>query len=136
MLSGARLSEKAGASELTKCLGSPTREKTYPSGEASLFHEAQGLVLWTAGGELRGVGLNFNWDGDKKFPETSFTGGLMIGDLKVDRNTTFAQLQSLKGNGITCMDDSMCAGGTASDKVVVGFEKNLITQISFLFSKK
>lgn len=135
VLNGLQLSDKAGASELTKRLGAPTREKARPRGEVSHYHDQQGLVLWTVDGELAGVGLNFNWDGDDKFPETSFTGSLTVGDLQVGRETTLTQFQSLKEASVSCLGDSMCAGKSGSTKFLVGFEKNVITQVSFLFSK-
>lgn len=136
VLNGVGLSEKTGASELTQRVGSPTREKTRPSGEVSLYHDAKGLVFWTKDGAVAGVGMNFNWDGDSKFPETSFTGTLIVGDLKIDRTTTMAQFKSLKGEPVSCLGESMCAGKSGTTKFVAGFEKDVITQLSFVFSKE
>lgn len=137
VLDGLPLAQKAGALELQKRLGAPSREKTYPSGELALYYDDRGLVLWTGGGELKGIGLNFNWDGDERFPETSFTGSLVVDGLNVDRNTTLAQFQALKSGGVSCiMDDRMCGGGTPDTRFVVGFEKKAITQVTFLLEKK
>jgi hypothetical protein len=135
-LDGVRLSDKAGAGELTKRLGPATREKKRPSGEVSHYHDQQGLVFWTKDGELLGVGMNFNWDGDNKFPETSFTGNLTLRGLQVDRSTTMVQFKATKGDPVSCLGDSMCAGQSGGTKFVAGFEKDVITQVSFLFSKK
>jgi hypothetical protein len=136
VLNGVALSGKTGASELTKHVGSPTREKAHPRGEVSLYHDEKGLVFWTKDGAVAGVGINFNWDGDDKFPETSFPGNFVMGDLKVDRTTTMAQFKSLKGEPVSCLGDAMCAGKSGTTKFVAGFEKDVITQLSFLFSKE
>lgn len=135
LLNDVTIPAKAKVAELAERLGPPTREKEHPRGEKSLYHDKQGFVLWTVNGELMGVGINFNWDGDEKFPETPFTGSLALGDLKVDRNTTKAQLESLKGYSVSCLGDAMCGGKSGGTKLLVGFEKGAITQVGFMFAK-
>lgn len=136
LLNGVQPFERGGAAKLVQHLGSPTREKVYKSGEKGLYHDDEGIVLWTVAQEVGGVGVNFNWDGDEKFPETSFTGTLVLGDLTVGRETTAAQFGTLKGYSVSCLGDSMCAGQSERTRFVAGFEKGVITQLAFLPSKE
>jgi hypothetical protein len=136
-LDGLPLAEQAGSSELQKRLGAPSREKAYPNGDLGHFYDERGLVLWTAAGKLKGVGVNFNWDGDEAFPKTSFTGSLRVGGLSVDRNTTVAQFRALDGVAVSCvMDDAMCGELTQNTRFLAGFEKTVITQVMFMLAKK
>lgn len=132
LLNDLQLLEKGAAAKLAEQLGAPTREKVYRSGEKGLFHDEEGVVFWTVDGEVSGVGVNFNWDGDEKFPETPFTGTLELGGLAVDRSTTPAQFASLKGYSVSCLGDSMCGGKSEHTQFVAGFEKGVVTQVAFL----
>lgn len=124
--------EKGSAQKLVERLGSPSREKAHKRGETSLYHDRLGLVLWAVDGEIGGVGVNFNWDGDDKFPESAFTGSLVLGELSVDKTTTPAQFESLKGYSVSCHGGAMCAGKSESTKFLAGFENGVVTQVSFL----
>jgi hypothetical protein len=126
---------KGSAGKLAERIGPPTREKAHKRGETSLYHDRDGFVLWAVDGEVKGVGVNFNWDGDEKFPEASFPGNLVLGALKVGRTTTPAQFESLPGYSVKCQAGAMCAGKSESVKFLAAFDKGVITQLSFLAVK-
>jgi hypothetical protein len=126
------LFEKGSTAKLTKLLGSPTREKVYPSKEKGLFYDQHGLVFWSVDGEIAGVGVNFNWDGDEKFPETSFPGTIALGDFNVDRNATQAHFAPLEAYSVSCLGDSMCGGKSERAKFLAGFVGGKIAQLTFL----
>ncbi len=118
---------------LMKTLGEPSRAVDYPSGETSMFYDDFGIVFFTVDNVVKGVGVNFNWDEDEKFPETSFTGELMIGDSEVIKDTKSEELLAVEGVSFDCPIPLMCVASDRVDdvKCMIAFKDELLTQVVF-----
>lgn len=118
---------------LMKTLGEPSRAVDYPSGDTSLFYDEMGIVFFTIDNVIKGVGVNLNWDEDEKFPETSFTGELMIGGSSVGKNTTHENLLAIEGMAFDCPIPMMCVASDRVDdvKCMIAFKDELPTQVVF-----
>jgi hypothetical protein len=80
------------------------------------------------------LGVNFNWDGDKNFPNTTFSGKIIIGKTQLNINTTkeFITINDfLKFENFLYPELFMAS--TKKNVVVIGFKDNKITQIGFEF---
>lgn len=120
--------------QLSKILGKASKTIDYPSGEISHFYEEDGLVLFTIDGIVKGVGINFNWDGDEKFPEITFGGTLNLGELKVDKDTKNEGIAAIESIEFLCPVPLICASKNRDAKIncsAVFKDKNL-TQVVFL----
>ncbi|MFA0961060.1 hypothetical protein AB9P05_04590 [Roseivirga sp. BDSF3-8] len=131
--------EGMDTTQLVALLGAPTQARDFISGEKSFYYDEAGLVFMTTGGQVQGVGITFNHDGDDKFSATPFTGQLHLGDISVDRETT---PEDLTGSGkveIICPIPIMCASKdrTAPVKVMAGYsEEGALTQMILLFPQE
>ncbi len=140
VLNDVQIFQKGSVAKLVALMGPPTREKAYPKTEKGLLYDQYGLVFWTVDGEIAGAGLNFTWDGDDRFPETSFVGSVALGEFKVDRSTTREKFASFKAGSVSCMgkteQDGMCAGQIERVRFVSGFVDGKLTQLAFLPPKE
>jgi hypothetical protein len=121
--------------QLTVALGTPDKIETFKSGEEGYFYEESGFVFFTKDSIIKALGVNFTWDGDKKFPEKSFTGILSLGELAITRETKMEAIAAIKDISFVCPIPFMCA---SSDKAVmpqcsVAFKDGMLTQVVFLF---
>lgn len=115
-------------------IGKPTRTEEHKSGETSHFYEEQGVVFGVRNNVVKGVGVNYNWDGDKKFPKTSFSGKLTIGEVAITKETTSENIKEIKALSLVCPMPMLCASKDESVQVkcMIGFNKDTqLTQIAF-----
>jgi hypothetical protein len=119
----------ANIGEASKIIG-------YPNGERNFFYEEYGILLMTKDTLLTGLGVNFNWDGDIKFPITSFTGNLKIGELTVSKKTKSEEIQAIRLIKFGCPIDILCASKSKASKIkcTMAFNSNSLTQIVFLLN--
>lgn len=119
--------------DVTKILGEASKNVDYPNGETSYFFEPQGIVVMTKGGKVQGLGINFNWDGDDKFPETTFSGQLKLGEAEIKQDTKREVIEEIQVIEFTCPIPSMCAtkDRNAKIKCSVAFMDEKITQLVF-----
>jgi hypothetical protein len=140
LVNDVQIFEKGGVAKLLALMGPPTREKAYPKTEKGLLYDQYGLVFWTVDGEVAGAGVNFTWDGDDRFPETSFLGSVALGEFKVDRSTTREKFASFKAGSVSCFgkteQEGMCAGGVERVRFLSGFVDGKVTQLIFLPPKE
>lgn len=127
---------KTSVTELTKLIGEPSRKVDYASGETSYFYDEIGIVFFTKTGIVKGLGINYNWDGDKKFPEQAFTGRLKLAEVDINKNTNSETIAGIKGIEFICPIPIMCANKDreASANCLVAFTDNLITQVAFVIN--
>jgi len=128
------LTKKTKVQVIVKALGEPTRKIIYPSGETSYFYEQLGIVFFTMKGLVKGLGVNYNWDGDQKFTETSFRGNLNIGELEIHEEIENEAINRLEGIAFVCPIPSLCASRDREAKIhcLVGFKDGKLTQVSFM----
>jgi hypothetical protein len=82
------------------------------------------------------LGFNYNWDGDKNFPNTTFTGKLTIGKTILDVNST---KEFMKSNDFLTFDPAIMDSYFAvslNGVIMVGFKNEKITQIGFEFKRE
>jgi len=133
-IDGVDLVKNSAISAMTEHLGEVSKKVDYPNGEASYFYEDLGIVFFTLEDEIKGLGINFNWDGDEKFPETSFTGALNIGEALITKEAIGATITSIQDVEMMCPIPIMCASANRKAKVVctVAFEEEKISQVAFI----
>jgi len=115
-------------------IGKPSKIEEFTTGEKSYFYEKQGVVFVAKNEVVKGVGVNYHWDGDKKFTETSFTGKLTVGELEIDKETTSENISGIRSLSFLCPSALFCSSKDESVqiKAIVGFNKDAqITQIAF-----
>lgn len=120
--------------DITKSIGEPSRIIDYKKGEISHFYDSLGLVFVVKENLVVAVGINYNWDGDKKYPEKSFTGNLKIGEFSVSKETKQEDISTIKTIEFLCPIELICASKSRTAKIrcTIAFEENRITQVVFL----
>lgn len=120
--------------ELISLLGEPSKKIDYPSGEVSFFYEEMGLVFFLSDGVVKGLGVNFSWDGDEKFPETTFTGTLNLGELQISTETKSDAITAIETVGFDCPFPLMCFSNNkeAKTKCTMAFKETNLTQVVFM----
>lgn len=115
-------------------LGEASRNKTLDDGESIYYYDEVGIVIFTQNNLVRGVGVNFNWDGDEKFSSTPFKGTLTIGGATITSESSQDDFESMEGIQFQCPISIMCANSDQSAKVkcTVAFEEEEISQVVFL----
>lgn len=136
LFNGLELFAKGAREEVAKRIGPHTREKTHRNGDTSLYYDEHGFVLWIKDGIIQGVGVNFKWDGDEMFPETSFKGSIVMGELKVDATTKKAPIEALEAYSVVCHGPAMCAGKSETTKLLMGFGEDAIGQVALFSSSE
>ncbi|MBK8562470.1 MAG: hypothetical protein IPN76_03770 [Saprospiraceae bacterium] len=114
-------------------LGLPSNKIDSRNGETALFFEELGIVFYVQENIVKGLGITFNTDGDKKFPATSLHGTLTIGEVEITKESTQDVFRSLTAPRFTCPFELMCASENreAATKALVGFKDGVVTQVSF-----
>jgi hypothetical protein len=127
------INNQTSFSKIVELLGTPELIKEHKSGKKSYMYPKLGMALNTYNEKLTMLGLNYNWDGDKNFPNTSFTGVLVIGKTQIDTNT---KKDFMKSNSFLTFDNlflELFAAKTKNNSIIVGFKENKITQLGFEF---
>lgn len=121
---------------ILKNLGEPTRILPGRNTEKTYYYDNDGFILMAQDSLLKGIGINYNWDGDKKFPEKSFTGSLKIGGQNISKETKKENIDAIKTIGFICPIDILCVSKskTAKVKCTVAFGSDLVTQLIFILN--
>jgi hypothetical protein len=129
-----QLNDSMDIQHITNIIGEPGKIVDYPNAEKSYVYENSGFVIFTKNKKVKGIGINYNWDGDKKFPEKSFTGNAKVGELSISKTTTKEDLLSIKSTPFACPMDIFCASKKRNAKIQcsVGFKDKALTQIVFM----
>jgi len=119
---------------LIKTLGEPSRNVVSRSGEVSYYYDKVGVVFVVKDGVFKLLGVNFLWDGDDHFPETSYTGSLFIGEKEINAETLSADIVSIETIEFICPIPSMCVVNkrSADIRCMSGFKDKQLTQFIFL----
>jgi hypothetical protein len=128
------LNDNMNIQDITSTIGEPGKIVDYPNGEKSYFYENTGFVIFTKNKKVKGIGINYNWDGDKKFPEKSFTGNVKLGELPISKTTKKEDLLSIKSTPFGCPINILCVSQKRNAKIQcsVAFKDNSLTQIVFV----
>jgi hypothetical protein len=134
MINDISITKKTKVEEMEELLGNPSRSKDYPSGETSYFYDETGLVFFSVDGKINGLGINFNWDGDDKFPEQSFTGSLSLAGTTIDIDTKSEAIAGIKTVEFICPIPMLCASSNrkADINCTAAFKDESLTQVVFL----
>jgi hypothetical protein len=128
-----KIDGKTSVDKVIENLGDPSKIVDYPSGEKSYFYEEFGIVFFTVKGLIKGLGINYNWDGDKKFPEQAFKGKLKLGEAEINNETVSESIAGIESVKFTCPIPMICASKDQQAKIncIVGFKDKKLTQVTF-----
>ena len=120
--------------KIVELLGQPELVKESKSGVKSYSYSNQGIALKVYNDKLTMIGFNYNWDGDKNFPSTSFTGVVAIGNVQLDNNTNKDFMKKIDFLTFDNLMLELFAAKTNKNAVImVGFKNDKITQLGFEF---
>ena len=120
--------------KIVELLGQPELVKESKSGVKSYSYSNQGIALKVYNDKLTMIGFNYNWDGDKNFPSTSFTGVVAIGNVQLDNNTNKDFMKKIDFLTFDNLMLELFAAKTSKNAVImVGFKNDKITQLGFEF---
>ncbi|CAL2092907.1 conserved protein of unknown function [Tenacibaculum sp. 190524A05c] len=136
-LNNLKIDKNTTFDEIKKILGEPKVYKEYASGKVNYHYAENGITLQTMNGKLLLLGFNYNWDGDKTFPESTFKGELVINGVSFDQNSNQKNLEKIEN--IDFMEVmpgfvfSKPKAGKKNTLIVLGFKNDKVTQIGFEF---
>lgn len=132
-LNDIKLSPKTKFKEVVAELGEPKLIKEYPTGKKVYHYESEGIAVHTVEDKLLFIGVNYNWDGDKKFPESTYKGDLSIGDVVFNKESKDEIVSEITVVKIDCLMPGLCMTNPKEEKtfIVLGFENNMVTQVGF-----
>jgi len=135
ILNGKTLGPNTSFDEVKEILGTPVVYKSYPTDKTNYHYEELGISFHTVDDKLLFIGLNFNWDGDKTFPETSYSGTFKIDDLSIDKDSDHSIVDKIEMvKLVTIMPNFyMSNPKVESTPIILGFKNNVVTQIGFEF---
>ncbi|MFT5724238.1 MAG: hypothetical protein ACI9JN_001356 [Bacteroidia bacterium] len=135
-VNGLQVTSSTKPSELIAVLGTASRTIENKHGETAYYYDAVGLMFASKADVVNIVGVNYNWDGDEKFPKTSFTGSLSLGELSVTKETVSKDVAGIKNVTFKCPIPLMCLSEdqTVEVKCAVAFNKKKLSQIVFLIA--
>lgn len=119
--------------KVVELLGQPELNKESKAGVKTYTYAKYGITFKVYNDKLTMIGFNYNWDGDKSFPNTTFTGVLAVGNVQLDTNTN---KDFMKKNDFLTFDNlflDVFAAKTKDTMIMVGFKNDKITQIGFEF---
>ncbi len=134
-LNGKMIDHGTTMEELTALLGEAEVHKEYPTGKLNYHYPDLGMAVHIVNGQLLYLGMNFNWDGDERFPEERFTGKLSMGKVVINAETSPEVIEELTVVEIFCPIPEMCMtkDREAQTPIMLGFKEGKITQIGFEF---
>lgn len=118
-------------------LGEPVLKKESRNGVKLYIYSDLGIALKIFNGKLTMIGANFNWDGDKNFPEKSFTGEFLIGSTKITNETTKNFFETVSFITFDNLMMEMYAATTNEKIIMLAFNsKGFVTQVGFEFKQE
>ena len=133
---GLNLVPNLHSGDLIKQIGEPS-SKLKKGIEVDYFYEDYGIVFAVKKDTVVGLGINFNWDGDKKFPKKSFTGSLILDGTEINKDSKMEELTAISSLGFNCPIPSMCfcKNENLKQKIMAGFNgENKLSQLVFIFN--
>lgn len=128
------ISGQTTVKELGELFGKASEIKERPNGDKSYYFNDLGIVISVRKGLVAGLGINFNWDGDKKFPEASYTGSLKVGNSEINKATKSEAIAGITTVKFVCPFPSLCASSNreANVRCTAAFKESKLTQVVFL----
>ena len=135
LLNGKKINKKTTLETIKENLGTPVIYKEHTSGKINYHYPDLGISVHIVNNKLSFIGVNFNWDGDKSFPETTFIGKLEIDGVQFNKSSTNATLSEITIVEIKCLFPSMCMTDPKLEKnsIIIGFKDDKLTQVGFGF---
>lgn len=133
---GAVINANTAFEDIKANFGKPSSNRTYANGDILYIYESLGMSISTNDKhKVNFVGFNYTWDGDKRFPETSFEGTLQVGNHTVTKKSSGADFEKIEGIEFKCPIPVLCAGKgkKANVSILIGFQEANLTQIGFSF---
>ncbi|WP_124980488.1 DUF7738 domain-containing protein [Nonlabens xiamenensis] len=137
ILNDLKIDKNTSFEEIKEILGEPEIYKEYPTGKINYHYADNGITLQTVDGKLLLLGFNYNWDGDKTFPESTFTGKLKIDSIPFDKNSNQNKLDEIKNTEFLEVIPGFIISKPKTDQknilIALGFKDDKVTQIGFEF---
>ncbi|MFK7781464.1 hypothetical protein [Psychroserpens sp.] len=130
-----KLDKDTNLETIKSILGEPVIYKEHVTGKVNYHYPDLGISIHFVNNNLLFIGANFNWDGDKNFPETTFTGKFEIDNVKFDKDSKNAILSDIKIVDIKCIMPEICMTNPKKEKdiIIVGFKDGNLTQVGIEF---
>lgn len=135
MVNGSEINPKTNFANVKALFGEVSSEKEKGEGKEYMFESSGVIVSTTAEGFVKGIGVNINWDGDKNFPKTAYSGTLSIGGTPITASMKSEDVAKMKGVELSCPFPLLCASknNKAPVRTMIGFSsKNVLTQVIFI----
>lgn len=135
MVNGSEINPKTNFTNVKALFGEMSSEKEKGGGKEYIFESSGVIVSTSAEGFVKGIGININWDGDKNFPKTAYSGTLSIGGTPITASLKSEEVAKLKGVEFACPFPLLCASknNKAAVRSMIGFSsKNVLTQVIFI----
>ncbi len=132
ILNNVQIGMNTSLEEIKSLLGEPVLHKEYVTGKVDYHYSELGISVQFMKDELMFIGVNYNWDGDETFPETTYEGELMLGETSFDKNSTKATIDGLELN-VDCILPGLCMGKEGEMGIIIGYKDELVTQVGFAF---
>lgn len=133
LVNGQLVNNQTSFTKIVELLGKPELIKEHKSGKKTYAYSQTGIAFSTFNDKLSMLGFNYNWDGDKNFPNTSFTGKLTFGKIVLDKETTKEFMKSIDFVKFELAFMELYIGKALNSAIMVGFKNDKITQIGFEF---
>ncbi|MCB9245634.1 MAG: hypothetical protein H6606_04320 [Flavobacteriales bacterium] len=129
-----KLKSGTKAEALLEVFGEPDRTKESSKGEITYLYDSLGFMFVSDNDVVRVLGINFNWDGDTKFPEKSFTGTLKLGEQVVVAESIPDNFAENKSIAFACPIPLMCASKDRSASLMItsAFKDGVLSQVLIL----
>lgn len=136
-LNNTEIDKTKSFSEIKSILGEPIIYKEYPTGKTNYHYEDLGISVHTVNDNITFIGVNFNWDGDKTFPQTTFEGNFKINDSAIDQKSNDSILDQIKNIEFKKVMTGFYIAKNEKDGkqtfILIGFKDGKITQVGFEF---
>jgi len=137
LLNNTKIDKTTSFSVIKGILGEPTVHKKYPTGKTNYHYKELGLSVHIVNDKLLFIGANYNWDGDKTFPNTTYTGKLKIDGVEFDKDVNEKIVSNIKNVEFLKIMPGLLMSKPLTEKkktfAILGFKNDKITQIGFEF---
>lgn len=137
LLNKIKIDKQTHFDKIKEILGKPVIYKKYLTGKTNYHYKDLGISIHTFDNKLIFIGVNYNWDGDKTFPETTYTGNLKIDGIEFEKNSNDKITAELKNLEFLTVMPGFLISKPKTDKknifAILGFKDSLVTQVGFEF---
>lgn len=133
VLNEVTLTKATTMDDINSLLGTPEVYKEYLSGKTNYHYKDLGISVHTVDGHLLFIGANFNWDGDKTFPETAYKGSFKIDGVSFNQESTEEEMKEISNVELLGMMPGLFMSNPKVEPIamIIGFKEDRVTQIGF-----